>query len=124
MHPGLKTVASAAVALSLCVCPTMASAATANAVQPINPLLAVSAFGTEASAKAVFAQSASGASAAGAAVAAQGQPPAGDDAPPPGSDFGINWILLGLGSLFFLGGLATLFIDDDDDGRSAPISPV
>jgi hypothetical protein len=128
MHARLKTLAAALAAISLCATPTMAVAAP-TPIQPVSPLIAVSLYGTQASAQAVCAQ---GASAAGAA-AAQGAVgcvlPATDvpapmstgmAPPPPTGNFGINWLLLGLGTLALLGGVATLFIDDDDEG--SPVS--
>ena len=117
MYTPLKWFAGASAALALCASPTMAAAATTSAVQPISPLVAVSAFGTQASAQIVSAQTASATAAAEAAVAAQ-------DDPATEADFGINWILLGLGAFFFLAGIFTLFDDDDDDGQPfVPISP-
>jgi hypothetical protein len=117
MHSPVKTLAGAAVALALCASPTMAAAATTSAIQPINPLVAVSAFGTQASAQTVYSQTASTASVAAAAVAAQDQPP-----PAEGGDFGVNWILVGLGAIFFIGGIVTLF-NDGGGGDNAPSSP-
>ena len=129
MHSRLQKLASAAAGLALMITPTMASAASARVI-PINPLVAVSLFGTRASAQAVCSQGASAAATAGAAAAAQGQagcvlpatdppPPVSDGLPPPppppGGDYGIDWLLAGLGALTFLGGLSTLFDDDDDD---------
>lgn len=109
---GMKTFTASAAALAMCLSPTMAAAATTAPVQSVNPLVAVSAFGTQASAQAIG--NPATASAAGAAVAVQADP---------SPNYGINWILLGLGALFFLGGIATLFADDDDEGRILPISP-
>lgn len=132
MHARLKTLAAALAAISLCATPTMAVAAP-TPIQPVSPLIAVSLYGTQGSAQAVCAQGASAASAAGAAAATQGAPgcvlPATDvpppmstgmAPPPPTGNFGINWLLLGLGTLALLGGVATLFIDDDDEG--SPVS--
>jgi len=134
VHSPLKKLGCVAASFALCVSPTMAAAATTGA-QPISPLSAVSVFGTQASAQAVCTPAVA---AAGAAVAAQGQPgcvlPATDAAPPvgqaapppplpPSGDFGINWLLAGLGALALIAGVATLFIDDDDDGVNVPISP-
>jgi len=118
----------------------MVAAATPTAYQAISPLIAVSAFGTQASAQTVCSSVANSAAAAGAAVAAQGPAgcvlPAGEAAPPPvvgetmapapvgpGWDLGTS-ILLGLGGLFLVAGIVTLFDDDDDDGGNIPISPV
>ena len=116
MHSPFKKLAGAAVALALCASPTMASAVAPNSVQPVNPLVAVSAFGTQASAQTVSAQMASATAATAAAVAVQ-------DDPATEADFGINWILAGLGAFFFLAGVVTLFNDDDDDDESVPTSP-
>lgn len=132
MQPVLKTLAGAAAAFALCVSPTMAAAAPTS-YQPISPLVAVSVFGTQASAQAVCSQSASAAAAAGAAVAAQGQPscvlpvtdaplPVGEapvPTPLPGTNFGVNWLLLGLGTIALLAGISTLF-DDDDNVEISP----
>ena len=137
MHSHLQKLASAAAGFALLVTPTMASAASARVI-PINPLVAVSLFGTRASAQAVCSQGASAAATAGAAAAAQGQtgcvlpatdppPPVSEGSPPPpppGDDYGIDWLLAGLGALTFLGGLYTLFDDDDgDDDDDVEVSP-
>lgn len=135
MHSSIKKLAGVAGALALFVSPTVAMAAP-NAVVPVKPLVVVSVFGTQASAQAVCTQVASAAAAAGAAVSAQGQtgcvlpatdapPPVGQappppPPPPPTGDFGINWILLGLGLLALIGGISTLFDDDDDVGSISP----
>ena len=117
----------------------MAVAAT-GASQPVNPLVVLSVFGTQGAAQAVCSQGALAVASAGAAAATQAAPgcvlPATDVAPtpplgqaaafpplPPSGNFGVNWLLLGLGSLALIAGLATLFDDDDDDGASVPISP-
>jgi hypothetical protein len=39
-------------------------------------------------------------------------PPVVQPPPPPGS-YGINWLLLGLGLAALIGGISTLFDDDD-----------
>lgn len=135
MPSPLKQFAAAAAAFALCITPTMATAAT-TAHQQVSPLVAVSIFGTQASAQAVCSQAAP-AAAAGAAAAAQGQTgcvlPATDvpapvveaPVPPPplpGTNFGVNWLLLGLGALALIAGISTLF-DDDDEVDITPISP-
>jgi hypothetical protein len=126
----MKVFAGAAVTFALCGTPTMAAAATA---QSMNPLVAVSVFGTQASAQTVC-NPAVAAAAAGAAAAAQGQPgcvlPA-VDAPPPLPDqsavvpmetsggIGIAPILLGL---LGIAALAALIASSNGDSDS-PSSP-
>src|SRR5829696_3096785 len=82
----MKTFAGAAAALAMSISPTIATAATTAPVQSVNPLVAVSVFGTQASAQQAC-NPATAAAAAGAAVAAQGQAgcvlPAVDAVPPP-----------------------------------------
>ena len=131
----LKKLAGAAAAIALCTSPALATAASA-ARQPVSPLVAVSLFGTQASAQAVCAQGASAAATAGAAAAQTPPncvlpatdpppPPVGQGAPPPpppAGDFGINWLLAGLGALALIAGLSTLF-DDDDDDDDVVVSP-
>ena len=128
-----KPLIGAAAAIALCVSPTVATAATnvtITPVQSISPLVAVSVFGTQASAQEVCANAAG---AAAAAVAAQGQAgcvlPATDAAPPPAdvgpppvvesSGIGITPIILGL---LGLAGLAALIASGNGDSDS-PISP-
>ena len=128
MQFSLRKLFGAAAAVAMCVSSTTAAAATMP-VQSVKPLVAISLLGTPASAQAVCSQGASSAvAAAGAAAAAQAQPgcvlPATDvppplvnGAPPPppiGGNFGINWLLLALGVAALLGGISTLFDDDDD----------
>lgn len=128
-----------ALALALCASPSMAAASMVP-VQSASPLVAVSAFGTQASAQAVCTNSASAAAAAGAAAIAQGQTgcvlPALDAAPPPAvtqgplaplpatADFGIDWFLAGLGGLILVGAILAATADDDDDGAEVPIIPI
>lgn len=122
-----------AAAFAMCMSPTMASAAAYVPAQSISPLIAVSVFGTQASAQQVCAGAASSAAAAGAAVAAQGQPgcvlPA-TDAPPVGETppvqpaaaprgFSITPVLLGL---IGIAALAALIASGNDDSDS-PDSP-
>ena len=132
MFKRTKPFAGIAVAVAMCVSPTMATAATTAApVQSLNPLVAVSIFGTQASAQAVCG-SATATAAAGAAVAAQGQtgcvlpatdvpapPPQAEMAPPPVRGFGISPVLLGL---LGIAGLAALIAMSNDDSDS-PESP-
>jgi hypothetical protein len=129
----------AALSIALCASPVTA-AVSAAPIQPVSPLIAVSVFGTQASAQAVCTNMASSAVAAGAAAAAQGQTgcvlPAVDTAVPPPpvtegpgvplaptGDFGINWLLAGLGGLVLLGAILAATSDDDDEGRVIEISP-
>ena len=137
---GLSTKFTGA-ALAITLCASQASvAAAAVPSQSVNPLVAVSVYGTQASAQAVCTNTANSAAAAGAVAAAQGQAgcvlPAVDTAPPPpvsegpppppppSGDFGINWLLAGLGGLILLGAIIAATQDDDDDGRLiVPISP-
>ena len=130
----MKFFAGSAAALALCMSSTMASAAPLTGIQPISPLVAVSVFGTQASAQEVC-NSATAAAAAGAAAVAQGQAgcvlPATDPAappvvsepgppPPPASGgWGITPILLGLAGI---AALALLIASSNDDSDS-PASP-
>lgn len=129
----LKLFAGAAAALALCMSPTMATAATPAPVQSISPLVAVSVFGTQASAQEVC-NPATAAAAAGAAAAAQGQAgcvlPATDPAaappvseapplPPSRGGLGMTPILLGL---LGIAALAALIASGNDDSDS-PASP-
>ena len=131
MFKPMKSIAGAAAAIALCVSPTMATAAT-SAAPTVNPLVAVSIFGTQASAQQVCANPATAAAAAGAAAAAQGQAgcvlPATDAPPPPppeaaplprATGFGIAPVLLGL---LGIAALAALIAGSNDDSDS-PVSP-
>jgi hypothetical protein len=131
MRCHFKLFAGAAAAIALCVSPTMAAATTAVSGQSLSPLVAVSVFGTQASAQTVCTQAAGTAAAAGAAVAAQGPancvlpavdtppPPPVTEAPPAPRGFGISPILLGL---LGLAALAALIAGSNDDSHS-PASP-
>lgn len=130
----IKRVTGILAAAALCFSPTMASAASYAAPQPMNPLIAVSVFGTPASAQAACSSAANAAAQAGAAVAAQGQancvlpavdppPPApiGEAVPPPPSaGFGIGPILLGL---LGIAALAALLLSGDGDDDDEVVSP-
>ncbi len=136
---GLSTkFAGTALAIALCASPVTAAAASVP-VRSVNPLVAVSVYGTQASAQAVCTNTANSAAAVGAAAVAQGQagcvlpavdaaaPPPISEGPapplPPSGDFGINWILAGLGALILVGAILAATADDDDDGRVIEISP-
>jgi len=126
----MKTFAASAAAFALCMSPTVAAAATTASMHSVNPLVAVSLFGTQASAQEVCSPAVA-AAAAGAAVAAQGQPgcvlPAVDAPPPPQAapppvrtgGFGISPIILGL---LGIAALAALIAGSNDDSNS-PVSP-
>jgi hypothetical protein len=115
----LKRLAGTAAALGLCASPTLA-ATTPVAVQPVNPLVAVSVFGTQASAQAVSSQVASTAATAGAAVAAQGEFDQDAD-----SSTGMTttaWVMIAVDLLIAGLGIYTLFDDHDDDDEES-VSP-
>ncbi len=130
-----KKLTGAGVALALCASPTMAAAATSTPVAPLNPLVAVSVFGTQASAQTVCTSAANTAAAAGAAAAAQGQtgcvlpavdtapppPPAAGPPPPQVSGFGISPVILGLLGIAALAALIASGGDGDDN--ETPVSP-
>lgn len=130
---GRMKFAGAATALALCVSPTMATAASYAPVQSVNPLVAVSIYGTQASAQAACGNAATATAAAGAAAAAQGQAgcvlPATDAPPPlppqaavpaPGPHgFGIAPVILGL---LGIAALAALIAGSNHDSNS-PASP-
>jgi hypothetical protein len=131
----MKIFAGSVAAFALCMSSTMASAAPLSGIQSISPLVAISVFGTQASAQEVC-NSATAAAAAGAAAVAQGQAgcvlPATDPAappvvseplpppPPPSSGgWGMTPILLGLVGI---AALAALIASSNDDSDS-PASP-
>jgi hypothetical protein len=128
----LKSGIGIAVALVLCASPSMAAAATAAPVQSISPLVALSVFGTQASAQTVCTEAASAAAAAGS-TAVQGQTgcvlPATDVPPPPPATegveppahygFGISPVILGL---LGIAALAALIASQNHDSHS-PASP-
>ena len=128
--------AAMAAAIALCATPTIAHASTAASAQSISPLVALSVFGTQASAQAVCGSAATEAASAAAATAAQGQPgcvlPAVDTpaTPPVGETppispaasprgFGISPFLLGLIGIAALAAL----IAAGNKGGNEPQSP-
>lgn len=137
--PGVsKTFISIGVALALSASPSLASASAIATPQAINPMVALSIFGSQASAAALCGSSAT-AAAASAAATAQG--PAGGcvlpvvDAPPPlpvvepapfvpppvaSSGFGLTPILLGLAGIAILAAL--ILSQDNDNDNDAPVS--
>lgn len=130
----MKPFAGAGAALALCMSPTMAAAATSAPVQSISPLIAVSVFGTQASAQEVC-NPATATAAAGAAAVAQGTtgcvlpatdapPPVPENVPSPppvatGGGIGIAPVILGL---LGIAALAALIASSNNDGDS-PSSP-
>ena len=128
----IGSLAGAAAAFALCCSPTMATAATTAPIQSVNPMVAISIFGTPASAQAVCGSAASSAAGAAAATAAQGQPgcvlpavdappPVVDVAPPPPVPRGIGIMPILLG-LLGIAALAALIASGNEDGGS-PVSP-
>lgn len=130
-----KTITSFGVAVALCASPALASASSTSApMRTISPMVALSIFGSSASATALCGSSVTTV-AAGAAVAAQA--PAGGcvlpvvDAPPPvpvaeaapfipapaSTGFGLTPILLGLVGIAIL---AALIISQDNDNDNEP----
>lgn len=124
------------VAVALCASPALASASAASAPVPtISPMVALSIFGSQASAAALCGSSAM--TAASATVTAQAPaggcvlpvvdvptpPPFAEAAPlpPPSGGFGISPILLGLVTIGILVGALLLFEDLDDD-KDPPVS--
>ena len=131
----MKSLVGSAVAIALCASPTMAVASTtATPAQSLSPLIAVSVFGTQASAQTVCTQAASAAAAAGS-TAVQGQtgcvlpandvpPPAQTGMvvpPPPVHGFGISPVILGLLGIAALAAL--LAFSGDDKNGPPPVSP-
>ena len=130
-----KILTSGAVALALCASPAFASATVVSApVQSISPMVALSIFGSQASAAALCGSSAT-VTAASAAATAQA-PGSGCvlpvvDAPPPApvaevapipaaTGFGIAPVLLGLAGIAILAALIASQGDDNDD--NPPVS--
>lgn len=134
--PGVsKTVISIGVALALSTSPALGAMSAASAPQAINPMIALSIFGSQASVAALCGSSATTAAASAAATA---QAPAGGcvlpvvDAPPPlpvvepapympapvaSSGWGLTPILLGLVGIAIL---AALIISQDKDNDNEP----
>lgn len=133
----IRTVTTFGVAVALCASPALASAsATSAQARTISPMVALSIFGSQASATALCGSSAT--TAASAATTAQA--PAGGcvlpvvDAPPPvpiaeapplppvaaSSGFGISPILLGLAGIAILAAL--IIAGNDDNDNNPPVS--
>ena len=129
-----RTVTSIGVAVALCASPALAAASTAAPAQSISPMVALSIFGSQASAAALCGSSASTTAASAAATA---QTPAGGcvlpvvDAPPPvavaepmpipaSSGFGIAPVLLGLAGIAILAAL--IISGNDDNDNDLPVS--
>lgn len=134
-----KIVTSFGVAVALCVSPALASAsAVASQPQMISPMVALSIFGSQASAAALCGSSATTVAASAAATA---QAPAGGcvlpvvDAPPvvpiaeappfvpepiAASGFGITPVLLGLAGIAILAAL--ILSQDNDNDNDEPVS--
>ena len=136
----MRNLTVAVAALSMCASPTLASVSATSQVravpvQTISPMVALSIFGSQASAAALCGSSATTA----ASAAATAQTPAGGcvlpvvDAPPPppfaeaaplpppSGGFGLSPILLGLVTIGILVGAFLLFEDLDDD-KNPPVS--
>ena len=115
----MNTIAGVAAALALSASPTMATAATAIPVQSMSPLVAVSVFGTPATAAVLAQAQVPG----GGPVLPQTDvpplPPQPSEAAPQTSGFGISPIILGL---LGIAALAALIASSGDDSDS-PSSP-
>ncbi len=136
-----RIVTSVGVSVALCASPALASAsAISTPARTISPMVALSIFGSQASAAALCGSSATATAASAAATA---QAPAGGcvlpvvDAPPPlpvaeaapfvpapvGGGFGLTPILLGLAGIAILAALIlSQDNDDDDDDDDPPVS--
>ena len=138
----LRTVTTFSAAVALCAGPALASASTVAApTQSINPMIALSIFGSQASAAALCGASATTVVASAAATA---QAPAGGcvlplvDAPPPpvpaaeaapfvpapiaATGFGIAPVLLGLAGIAVLSALILSQKDRNDNDNEEPVS--
>lgn len=133
-----RIVISIGVSVALCATPALATASVAPAPTAINPMVALSIFGSQASAAALCGSSATTVAASAAATA---QAPAGGcvlpvvDAPPPlpvvepapfvpppvaASGFGLTPILLGLAGIAVLAAL--ILSQDNDNDNNPPVS--
>ena len=123
------------VALALCATPALASAsAVQSAPSQISPMVALSIFGSQASAAALCGSSATTAAASSAAVQAPGagcglpvvdSPPPltvaeAPPLPPPSGGIGITPILLGLAGIAILAAL--IASQDNDNDNDPPVS--
>jgi len=127
-----RTITSFGVAIALCASPALASASAVPPVQSISPMVALSIFGSQASAAALCGSSATATAASAAATA---QAPAGGcvlpvvdappvvpvaEAPPPGiAPLGIFPLLAGLVGI---GGLAGAIAGQNTDDDNPPVS--
>ena len=125
---------SIGVAIALCATPALASAsAVQSAPTPISPMVALSIFGSQASAAALCGSAAASAAASSAAAQAPGAgcvlpvvdappPPVVDAAPlpPPSGGIGITPILLGLAAIAILAAL--IASQDNDNDNNPPVS--
>ena len=129
-----RKMTSFGVAVALCASPALASASAVAPAQTISPMVALSIFGSQASAAALCGSSATTTAASAAATA---QAPVGGcvlpvvDAPPPiavaepvlipaSSGFGISPILLGLAGIAILAAL--ILSQNNDNDNDPPVS--
>lgn len=129
---------------ALCFSSTAAAAATTTSMPSMSPLVALSAFGTQASASAVCAAGAATVGAAGAAAVSAAQAPAAGcvlpvvDLPPPpppvapvvtpaylpaAEGGGIGLVPILIGAAVLAGLAAWLLLDGDDDDDDDQVSP-
>lgn len=132
----LRQIVGALLGCALCFSSTAAGAATTTSLPSINPLVVLSAFGTQASASAVCAAGAAAVSAAQAPAAGCVLPVVDPPLPPPppvvpavspayvpapeGGGIGLFPILIGAAVLAGLAAWLLLDGDDDDDDRASP----